>query len=331
MRAMPNARAVRITKPGDPGVLVLRDDLVVRDPAPGEVLVRVAAAGVNRADVLQRRGFYPAPPGVPSDVPGLEYAGTVEAIGEGVTDFREGDRVMGIVGGGAMATHLVIAEREVLPVPDSIDLVEAAALPEAFLTAFDALYRQAELAMGEVVVLHAVASGVGTAAIQLARASGAIAVGTSRSAEKLERCKALGLEHAVVPDGGKFAAAIKKLIGPAQVVFDPVGAAYLDENLEVLASRGRLVVYGLMGGAAGSISLAAVLQKRLRIFGTVLRSRPPEEKASLAIEAREKLVPLFAARRLVPVIDEVLPMDRVAEAHVRMEKNETFGKLVLRW
>jgi putative PIG3 family NAD(P)H quinone oxidoreductase len=328
---MPNARAVRITKPGDPDVLVLRDDLIVREPAPGEVLVRVAAAGVNRADVLQRRGFYPAPPGAPGDVPGLEYAGTVEAIGDGTSDFRPGDRVMGIVGGGAMATYVVAPEREVLPVPASIDLVEAAALPEAFLTAFDALYRQAELAMGEVVVLHAVASGVGTAAIQLARASGAIAVGTSRSAEKLERCKALGLDHGVVPKGNEFAAAIKDLAGPAQVVFDPVGAAYLDGNLEVLAPQGRLVVYGLMGGAANTISLAAVLQKRLRIFGTVLRSRAPEEKASLAIEARRKLVPLFAAKRLVPVIDEILPMERVAEAHARMERNETFGKLVLRW
>jgi NADPH2:quinone reductase len=330
-RGVPNARAVRITRPGDPDVLALADDYSVRDPGPGEVLVRVAAAGVNRADLLQRRGFYPAPHGAPSDVPGMEYSGTVEAIGEGTRDFAIGDRVMGIIGGGAMADFLVTPEREVMPVPDSVDLIEAAALPEAYLTAFDALFRQAELAVGEVVVLHAVASGVGTASIQLCRAAGAIAVGTSRSADKLEKCRALGLEHAIVPKDGRFAKAVLDAVGPARVVFDPVGAAYLDENLEVLAPRGRLILYGLMGGAAGNLSLAAVLQKRLRIFGTVLRNRPPEEKASLAIEAREKLVPLFAAKRLVPVIDEVMPMDRIAEAHARMEANETFGKLVMKW
>jgi NADPH2:quinone reductase len=189
---MIEARAVKIVGKGEVDTLTL-GTLSVREPGPGEVRVQVAAAGLNRADVLQRRGFYPAPPGVPVDVPGLEYAGTVEQVGEGVRELAVGDRVMGIVSGGAMATHLVVHAREAMRVPDNLSLTEAAALPEVFLTAYDALFAQGRLGVGQCVLVHSVGSGVGTAALQLGLCASAQVLGTSRTQDKLERCKALGL------------------------------------------------------------------------------------------------------------------------------------------
>jgi NADPH:quinone reductase-like Zn-dependent oxidoreductase len=202
------ARAVKITGKGDVEVLAL-GTLAVRDAGPGEIRVRVAAAGLNRADTLQRKGFYPAPAGVVPDVPGLEYAGTVEQVGEGVRELALGDRVMGIVPGGAMATQLVVHAREALRVPEGMSLSDAAAIPEVFLTAYDAMHLQAGLALGQTVLVHAIASGVGTAALQLALASGARVVGTSRTQDKLERCKALGLQHALCVSDKTFAAAYR--------------------------------------------------------------------------------------------------------------------------
>lgn len=329
---MPSARAVKIRGAG--GVEVLHiEDFEVREPGPHEVLVEVAAAGLNRADTLQRRGLYPAPPGVPPDVPGLEYAGTVVAVGSGVTSTRAGAHVMGIVGGGGMATHVLVHERELVHVPRGMDLVQAAAVPEVFFTAYDALFTQGRLAPGETVLVHAIGSGVGTAALQLARTAGARVIGTSRTQDKLDRCRALGLEEGVLAQAGRFAAAVHERTGGAgaQLVLDFVGAAYLEENVRALARRGRMVVLGLMGGIAGSLPIGLLLNKRLTLKGSVLRSRPLEEKAALAQEFATRVVPLFEQGRLRPVVGEVLPMSEIASAHERMEQNQSFGKIVLRW
>jgi putative PIG3 family NAD(P)H quinone oxidoreductase len=329
---MPTARAVRIREPGDVDVLQI-GEIAIREPGPGEILVEVAAAGLNRADLLQRRGLYPAPPGAPTDVPGLEYAGIAAALGEGVTAFAPGDRVMGIVGGGAMATLTVVHEREVLRIPENLSYAQAAAIPEVFLTAYDALFRQAGLRIGEVVLLHAVASGVGTAALQLARIAGARPIGTSRSQDKLDRCAELGLCAAIRVEGGRFASEVAKITGGrlADVILDCVGAAYLTENVRALAPLGRLVVIGLLGGATGEMPLGLLVSKRVRLMGSVLRSRPLEEKAALAQSFAHEVLPLFADGRLKPVIDAVLGMEEVRDAHRRMERNENIGKIVLSW
>ncbi|MFW5924684.1 MAG: NAD(P)H-quinone oxidoreductase [Myxococcota bacterium] len=329
---MTKARAVHIREPGDADVLEL-GDLQVRDPGPDEVLVEVAAAGLNRADILQRRGFYPAPPGVPEDVPGLEYAGTVRAVGTAVGAVAPGDRVMGIAGGGAMATHLVAHEREVLPVPDGMALVDAAAVPEVFLTAYDALFLQGGLGLGQAVLIHAAASGVGTAALQLARAAGVGTVGTSRTADKLERVRELGLDHGVVVEEGQFASAVRERMGgrAPDVVLDLVGGAYLGENIKVVAPRGRIVVVGLLGGAKGTLPLARLLAKRIHLVGTVLRSRPLEEKITLTQSFLRDVLPLLARGDARPVVDTVMPMEKIREAHGHMESNTTVGKIVMTW
>lgn len=333
MTASVRARCVIYSGAGDASVITLgeRD---VRAPGPGEIRVRVAAAGLNRADVLQRKGFYPAPPGAPADVPGLEYAGHVEALGEGVSEWKTGDAVMGIVAGGGMSTHVVVHAREAIPVPAGLSIEEAAAIPEVFLTAWDALFAQAGMRAGQVVLLHAVGSGIGTAALQLARAVSAIAVGTSRTREKLERARALGLTHAIEVSRGEaaFAAALDREVGRgADVILDAVGAAYLGENVRALAPRGMIVVIGLLGGTSGALPMGALLAKRARIVGTVLRARPLEEKAALARAFAAEAVPLFERGVLRPVVGEVVAMDRVGEAQGRMERDETFGKIVLTW
>lgn len=332
---MPIARAVRIKSPGGPEVLSI-ERVSVDPPGPGQLLIEVVAAGLNRADLLQRRGLYPAPKGAPKDIPGLEYAGHVAAVGDGVHAFAPGDEVMGITAGGAMATHLVVHEREAIRVPKGLALTHAAAVPEAFLTAYDALFEQAALRVGESVLVHAVASGVGTAALQLARLAGARPIGTSRTEDKLDRCAELGLADCVLVDrqAPGFAARVRELTEDrgVDVVLDLVGGAYLAENLDALALRGRMVVVGLLGGPTAELSLAKLLQKRVRIFGTVLRSRPLEEKAALAQRFARDVVPhLGPGGALSPVVDAVLPMTEIQAAHARMERNETFGKIVLTW
>jgi len=332
---MPIAKAVRIKSPGGPEVLTI-DRVSIDPPGPGQILVEVVAAGLNRADLLQRRGLYPAPTGAPEDVPGLEYAGRVAEVGEGVTGFTAGDEVMGLVAGGAMATHVCVHEREVIRVPKGLPLVHAAAVPEAFLTAYDALFDQARLGAGEHVLIHAVGSGVGTAALTLALLAGAHPIGTSRSEEKLARCADLGLVHglAVDKDEPRFASQVRDLTDGrgADVVLDLVGAAYLAESLDAIAPLGRMMLVGLVSGASAPLSLGKVLAKRLRIFGTVLRSRPLEEKAALTQRFARRIAPLFGeGGELAPVIDDVMPMSEVQAAHERMERDETFGKIVLTW
>lgn len=327
-----NARAVRIRAPGGPEVLEL-GAITLRDPGPHEVLVEIEAAGLNRADCLQRRGVYPAPPGVTPDVPGLEFAGRVAALGSEVSRFEVGDPVMAITGGGAMATHILAHEGELLPIPAGLSAVEAAALPEAFVTAYDALVLQGGMGPGQHVLIHAVGSGVGTAALQLALAVGATPIGTTRKPDKLRRVEALGLVHGIVSGDGTFAERVRELGGgrSADLILDTVGARYLAENLKALAPRGRIVVIGLLGGAKGELPLGMLVAKRATILGSVLRSRSLGEKLALNAAFGAAVLPLFAARRLKPVIEDVLPMQDIQKAHARMESDELFGKLVLRW
>ena len=328
---MPKAKAIRIREPGGPEVLEL-GEIELPNPEPSQVMVEVAAAGLNRADCLQRRGFYPAPPGVPADVPGLEFAGVVESVGDAISAWKPGDRVMGIVGGGSMATRVVTEAAELMPVPKGLSLEEAAAVPEVFLTAYDAIVLQGGLQAGQTVLLHAVASGVGTAAIQIASALGATTVGTSRTAHKLPRCTDLGLTHAVLVEEGQFADTVLAAVPEgANVVLDTIGAAYLSQNVKVIAKKGRIIVIGLMGGAKGELALGALLAKRASIHGSVLRSRSAAEKADLTKSFTDEMLGRFATGDLKPIIDDVLPMTDVQAGHTRMDANETFGKLVLSW
>lgn len=327
----PTMRAVVITRPGDPEVLEIRE---VERPTPGpeEVLVRVEASGVNRADLLQRQGRYPAPPGWPPEIPGLEFAGVVEAVGEGCRARSVGDRVMGIVGGGGYAELVAVHERATVAIPDALSPEEAGAVPEVFMTAFDAVFLQCGLKPGETLLVHAVGSGVGTAAVQLARAHGARTVGTSRTREKLERAAELGLDEGVEADE-RWPSRVAEATGGrgADVVLDLVGAPYIPGNLEVLAERGRWIVVGVPGGPKGEIDLRALMGKRASITGTVLRARPLAEKIALADAFEAEVAPLFERGEVRPVIDTVYPANRVSDAHRRMEANLNFGKLVLTW
>jgi putative PIG3 family NAD(P)H quinone oxidoreductase len=293
----------------------------------------VRAAGLNRADILQRLGRYPAPPGYPQEVPGLEFAGEVEAVGEEVHSWKAGDRVFGIIGGGGQAEYVTVPENHLAPIPSNLDWAEAAAVPEVFMTAHDALFTQCGVMTGEHVLIHAAGSGVGTAAIQLVTAAGAFAYGTSRTAEKLERAKEFGLRDSIVVDGDpvRFAEAAKQWTSGAgmSVILDLVGAAYLKANLDALATRGRLIFVGTTGGARAEIDYSVVMSKRLTIMGTSLRTRPNEQKATATRLFAQQVVPLLASRAVRPVIDQVFKMEDVRKAHERIESNESFGKVVL--
>lgn len=328
---MSNARAVWIREPGEVDVLEVRD-ATVRAPGHGEVEVAVAAAGLNRADLLQRRGLYGPPAGIPAEIPGLEFAGEVARVGAGVAAFAPGDRVMGIVGGGAMCTRVVVHERELLRVPEGMSLTDAAAIPEAFVTAYDALVLQGAMASGDRVLVHAAGSGVGTAALQIARAVGASALGTVRGEAKQKRLQDMGFDAVVVGHDG-FADAVRARTGGrgADLCLDAVGASYLAETLRAMAPRGRVVLIGTLGGSAGEIPLATLLRQRITLLGTVLRARPLEEKATLAQRFAHAMLPRFASGDLRPVVDAVLPMAEVAAAHARLERNDSFGKIVLAW
>ncbi len=327
------SRAVVIREPGDVDVLDLAER-EVPEPGPGQIRVAVAAAGLNRADILQRRGFYPAPLGCPEDVPGLEYAGEVESVGYGVDAYSVGDRVFGIVGGGAMCTHLLVHAAEAMPVPRGMALDVAAAVPEAFLTAYDALVTQGEARPGETALVHAVGSGVGTAAVQLCRVLGLRSLGTSRASLKLARARPLGMNDGIhITSDGHFAEAVLALTGRrgVDVVLNSVGASYVQEDMACLALRGREVVLGLLGGSSVEVNLAVLLRKRAKLVGTVLRSRSLEEKVDVASGFAAAMLGRFATGELVPVVDVILPMSEVRAAHARMESNTTFGKIVLRW
>ena len=307
-------------------------ELAIRpDPVPGtgQILVSVRAAGLNRADLHQRAGRYPAPPGWPADIPGLEYAGEVAAIGAGVKRWQVGERVMGLVGGGAHAEFVVVNEREAIAIPEGLSYTDAAAIPEAFLTAWDALVFRGRAVDGDRVLVHAIGSGVGTAAAQLGRELDLAIIGTSRSASKLERCRALGMVHGVLTDDDQWPARVGD---PVQVIIDTLGATAFEQNLGLLSPKGHLVVLGTMtGGKAPGLDLSLVLRKRLTIVGTAMRVRSLEERVSLVERFSQQILPMFADGRLKPIVDRVVAMRQIETAHEAMLANETFGKVVLNW
>jgi NADPH:quinone reductase len=322
-------RAVTYTTAGGPEVIAINE---VPAPTAGQsqVRVRVRAAGLNRADIYQRKGGYSAPPGWPADIPGLEYAGEIESLGPGVTRWQLGDRVMGLVGGGAQAELLAVRDVEVLPMPRSLSFTNAAAIPEVFYTAYDALVTRGRLEAGERVLIHAVGSGVGTAAAQIAKHLGATVIGTSRSAAKLARAAAYGVDVGIDTSRTGLRDGVG---GPVDLIVDVIGGPALAEHLGILAPKGRLVILGLMGGRRGEIELDQLLHRRLEIIGSVMRSRGADERAALAGELNARLLPLFEPNGgspvLRPVVDKVYPRERIAEAQGVMERNENFGKLVL--
>ncbi len=326
-------KAVTIVTHGGIEGLEIREVETPARPAADRVRVRVHAAALNRADVLQRMGHYPAPPGYPQNIPGLEFAGEVDEVGAEAGLWKRGQRVFGITAGGAQAEYVVVPENHLAEIPSNLQWAEAAAVPEVFITAYDALFTRGKLRPGGTMVVHAAGSGVGTAAIQLTRATGAKAFGTSRTAGKLERAKEYGLSGAVVvnKDPQVFAEAVMKWTNGhgANVIVDLVGAKYLEANLNALRSKGRLVLVGTPAGAQATLDFGVVMRKRLTIVGTVLRARGAEEKAKATRLFAEHVVPLLADGTVRPVIDRVYKLEEVRDAHARMESNESFGKIVL--
>jgi NADPH2:quinone reductase len=326
-------KAVSIVKQGGVEGLEIREVEAPASPTADRVCVRVRAAALNRADILQRLGYYPAPEGFPQDIPGLEFAGEVEAVGDEVSLWNPGQRVFGIAGGGAQAEFVVVPENHLAVIPTNLDWASAAAVPEAFITAHDALITQAELKMGESVLIHAAGSGVGTAAIQLARAAGATVFGTSRTPAKLERSKRYGLTGYLVikEDPAALVSAVHEWTDGRglDVILDLVGARYLDANINSLALRGRIMLVGTTSGSKAILDIGKVMGKRAKIVGTVLRARSAEEKATATRLFAAHVVPQLANGEVRPVVDSVYKLDKVREAHTRMESNLSFGKIVL--
>jgi NADPH:quinone reductase len=321
-------RAVVLESYGEPDVLVLRD-VPDPEPAPEEVLVEVVATALNRADLLQRRGFYPGPP-MPQEIPGMELSGRVARVGERVTLWSAGDEVMGIVGGGAYAEQIAIHERQAMAVPTSVGVADAAAIPEVWITAFDALVVQGGLTSGRTALVHAGASGVGTAAIQIAKAIGARVVVTA-SAGKVDRCLELGADAAIDYGAHDFVAATRELTegAGADVILDVIGGDYVDRNFDAVAVRGRIVQVGTMGGGMVSANIGKLMPKRAALIGTVLRARPLEEKIAITRRFASEVLPLFDRGTLRPVIDRRFPLERIADAHRSMEANENVGKILI--
>jgi NADPH:quinone reductase-like Zn-dependent oxidoreductase len=309
-------RAIVIAKPGDPQVLEMRE-VAMPEPGQGEVRVRVRAFGINRADTLQRRGMYPAPPGVPPDIPGMEYAGEVDAVGIDCGGIAVGDPVMGIVGGGGYAEFLVTPH------------THATRIPEVFITAHDALERLAVTA-GEWVLVHAVASGVGTAAVQLIEARDARSVGTSRRRGKLAKATELGMHAGIDTSTEDLASAVQRITGKGvHAAIDLIGGPLFPVTLEAMAPRGRVILVGLTAGRTAEVNLGVIMSKRLRIEGTVLRPRTIEEKTEAVRAFAAAVLPLFETRRLQPVIDRVFPFAETPDAHHYMETNANVGKIVV--
>ncbi|HUH06257.1 MAG TPA: NAD(P)H-quinone oxidoreductase [Egibacteraceae bacterium] len=323
-------RAVIVRTPGGPDALEIVE---LPDPSPGpaDVLVRVAATALNRADILQREGKYPPPPGA-SAVLGLELAGEIVAVGAEVSERVAGERVFAVVAGGGYASLAVVPAALAMPIPPPLDVIDAAAVPEAFATAYDNLFNRARLAAGETVLIHGGSSGVGTAAIQLARRAGCRVLITARSERKLAACRDLGAEAGINYLEQDFVAATRELTDGhgADVILDMVGAAYLARNLDALATEGRLAIIGLQKGAAAQVDLSLILRKRITICGSTLRARSTHEKAALARQLEAHVLPGFDDGSLHPVIDRIRPLEQVAEAHRVMEAGEHIGKIVLK-
>lgn len=312
---------------------------VENPPRPNgkQVLVRVHASALNRADILQRQGFYPAPKGFPERILGLEFAGEVAEIGREVKDFAVGERVFGITAGGAQAEFLLTEELQLAKIPANLSLTEAAAVPEAFITAHDAVFTQGHLREGESLLIHAVGSGVGLAALQLAKANNIITIGTSRTENKTLKANELGLDHAIVTNSEmsrnpkKFAELINYFTDEkgVDVILDLVGADYFTANLESLALKGRLILVGLTSGRTSEFNLGMALSKRLKIIGTVLRSRPAHEKAEATQKFINEVLPLFEAGKIKPNVDRIFKLEEIISAHEYLESNDSFGKVVI--
>jgi putative PIG3 family NAD(P)H quinone oxidoreductase len=321
-------RAVVLHSYGGPEVLTIED---VPDPTAGpeEVIVDVVATALNRADLLQRRGLYPGPPAA-HEIPGMEYSGRVAAVGERTALWKVGDEVMGIVGGGAYAERLAVHERQVLAVPNSVGVADAAAIPEVFITAWDALVLQGGLTSGRVALVHAGASGVGTAAIQIAKAISA-RVFVTCSTGKVDACLALGADAAIDYTSTDFVEVARRLTGDRGVdlVLDVIGGDYVERNLDAVAVQGRIIQVGLMAGGVTSVNLGKLLPKRVTITGTVLRGRPLEEKIAVTRRFGLEVLPLFDRNLLHPVIDSRFAFDQIRDAHVYMETNANVGKILI--
>jgi putative PIG3 family NAD(P)H quinone oxidoreductase len=322
-------RAVVVAEPGGPEQLHVEQR---PDPhaAGGQIVLRVAAAGINRADLLQRQGFYPPPPGA-SDVLGLEASGVIEEVGAGVTGFTIGDKVMALLEGGGYAELAAVRATQVVHVPDSIDLIHAGGIPEVFITAHDALFTRGRLTHGETVLIHGGGGGVGTAAIQLARQHGCRVLVTAGSAAKLERCIELGADTGINYSTEDFVARTRELTDGrgADVVLDIMGASYLERNIDVVATDGRVVVIGMQGGTHSDIDLGVMMRRRVSLISTALRARPGDQKAAIVAAFAADVVPPLADGRIRPVIDRVLPFDDAADAHRLMESGDAVGKIVL--
>jgi NADPH2:quinone reductase len=321
--------AIEISKAGGPEVLV-PVERPIPEPGPGEVLIRVAAAGVNRPDVMQRRGVYPPPPGA-SDIPGLEVAGAIEHTGDGVTEWRGGDRVCALVAGGGYAEYCVAPAPQCLPIPQRLDTVHAAAIPETFFTVWTNVFERGALQPGETALFHGGASGIGTTAIQLAAARGARVLATAGSDEKCRACEELGAVHAINYRAEDFVEAAKRLTEGRGVdlILDIIGGGYFDRNLRALAIDGRLVQIGLMGGSEANIDLRRLLARRLTITGSTLRPRSVEEKGAIASALRREVWPLLESGRVRPIVYRTFPLTDASEAHRLMESSEHIGKLLL--
>lgn len=322
-------RAVTITSPGGPEVLSLVE---VPDPVPGpgEVLVDITAAGVNRADLLQRQGAYPPPPGAP-DYPGLECSGRIRALGPGVTGWQPGDDVCALLAGGGYAEQVAVPAGQLLPVPDGVSPTEAAALPEAACTVHSNVCSRAGLTPGETLLVHGGASGIGTLAIQLGKALGARVACTAGSPGKLARCRELGADLAVSYRDGDFVAAVNDFTGGrgADVILDIIGGDYLQRNVAALATGGRLVVIAVQGGARGELDLGMLMRKRASVLASTLRARPLAEKAAIVAAVRAEVWPLVGTGQVRPVIHQVLPLAEAAQAHRLLEEGGHIGKILL--
>jgi putative PIG3 family NAD(P)H quinone oxidoreductase len=319
--------AITIREPGGPEVLEWAE---VPDPTPGpgEVLIDVAATAVNRADLLQRQGNYPPPPGA-SDILGLECSGTIAGLGEGVEGWRVGDEVCALLAGGGYAERVAVPSGQLLPVPAGVDLVTAAGLPEVACTVWSNVVMHAGLSEEDVLLVHGGASGIGTHAIQVGKALGATVAVTAGSEDRVQRCRRLGADIAINYREQDFVDVLKKDTGGADVILDNMGASYLDRNINALAQEGRLVVIGMQGGVKGELNLGKLLSKRASVTATGLRARPKENKARIVAEVREHLWPLIERGSVQPVIDRVMPIADAGEAHRALDEGGVFGKIVL--
>ncbi|MGQ3045714.1 MAG: NAD(P)H-quinone oxidoreductase [Niveispirillum sp.] len=322
-------RAIEISQPGGPEVLV-PTTRPVPVPAVGEVLIKVAVAGVNRPDVVQRQGLYPPPPGA-SDLPGLEVSGTIAALGDGVTGWQVGDKVCALLGGGGYAEYATAPAGQVLPVPEGLDMVQAAALPETVFTVWTNVVERAGLIAGESFLVHGGTSGIGTIAIQLAKALGATVFATAGGADKVEACRALGADHAIDYKTQDFVSVVKEATGGkgVNVVLDMVGGDYLPRNIDCLALEGRHVSIAFLRGPKAEVNLAPIMMKRLTLTGSTLRARTAAQKAALAATVREKVWPLVTGGQVRPVIAKTFPLDGAAGAHRLMESSTHIGKIML--